>query len=170
LLLAFKQVNLKYSNSSLLIVGDGEFKNECENIVNAFSIKNVVMENGVDDNNFELKAEIFCSCDVFVLPSTILGNKTEGWGLTVGEAMSCSKPVLVTDAVGCSEDFVKNGKNGYVVGHGSVDELIKGMEKFILNSDKIKIMGKNSRKIFDDKNSYSVMANSLVMGIDSIKK
>jgi glycosyltransferase involved in cell wall biosynthesis len=49
--------------------------------------------------------------DVFVLPSL---SSDETWGLAVNEAMSCRRPVLVSDLVGCAPDLVTSGVSGEV--------------------------------------------------------
>ena len=48
--------------------------------------------------------------DLFVLPSAY----GETWGLGVNEAMSCGRPVLISDRVGCGPDLVERGVNGEV--------------------------------------------------------
>lgn len=40
--------------------------------------------------------------DIFVLPS----SSGESWGLAVNEAMSCGRPVIVSDRCGCAADLV----------------------------------------------------------------
>jgi glycosyltransferase involved in cell wall biosynthesis len=44
---------------------------------------------------------VYRLADLFVLPSA-----GETWGLAVNEALACSRPVLVSDAVGCAADVV----------------------------------------------------------------
>ena len=39
----------------------------------------------------------------------------ETWGLVVNEAMNFSLPVVVSDAVGCADDLVRQRENGFVV-------------------------------------------------------
>lgn len=113
-----------------------------------------------------MKAGFYNLCDVFVLPSTIVNNQTEGWGLTVGEAMSLGKPVIVTDAVGCSIDMVKNGINGYIVKHGCSKALAVALTKTIENKEELRIMGKKSREMFEERISYEKMSEGLLKAID----
>ena len=120
----------------------------------------------VDDNDNSLKAGFYNLCDVFILPSTIANNQTEGWGLTVGEAMSLGKPVIVTDAVGCSVDLVKNGVNGYIVKHGCSESLAGALSEMIKNKEDLKLMGEKSREIFKEKISYRKMSEGLLKAID----
>ncbi len=47
--------------------------------------------------------------DAFVMCS----QEGETWGLSVNEAMNFALPIVVSDMVGCSEDLVEEGQNGY---------------------------------------------------------
>jgi glycosyltransferase involved in cell wall biosynthesis len=60
------------------------------------------------------------------------------------------RPVLTTNAVGCKET-VEEGVNGFMVSIGSTIQLAEKMIWYIENKDKIKGMGKESRRIVEDK-------------------
>lgn len=63
--------------------------------------------------------------DLFVLPSAY----AETWGLAVNEALACGRPVLVSDRVGCAEDVVRPGFNGWVFRHDDWDDFGVGLRK-----------------------------------------
>jgi glycosyltransferase involved in cell wall biosynthesis len=65
---------------------------------------------------------------------------------------------------------VENGKNGYVVQENNVNDLYKAM-KTIIDLD-FKLMGKISRKIFEEKNNFITMADGFTNAINyvNIKK
>ncbi len=88
---------------------------------------------------------VFEKSSVYVLPSY-----REGTPRSTLEAMSMMMPVVTTDVPGCRET-VKEGVNGFLVGLKSVSDLAKSMEKFIINSELISIMGSESLKIVRDK-------------------
>lgn len=52
--------------------------------------------------------DFYALADCFVLPS-----RYEEWGLVVNEAMACGLPVVVSQTVGCAEDLVQDGVNGF---------------------------------------------------------
>lgn len=58
----------------------------------------------------------YAAADVLVLPSS--GRET--WGLVANEALACGKPVLISDAVGCSPDLAANGRAGCTFPMGDV--------------------------------------------------
>ena len=101
-------------------------------------------------------------CHVYVLPSY-----HEGLPRSTLEAMSMGRPIITTNASGCKET-VEEGKNGFMVPVGSSKELARKMIWFIKNEEKIKIMGKRSRMIVE--NRFDVRSvNQEMMKILGIK-
>lgn len=88
---------------------------------------------------------IYRMASVFCLPSKGPG---ETWGLAVNESMACSTPVIVTDKVGCEEDLIIEGYNGFVFNHSNIDELITILNNLSLPS--LKVMGSNALKYIDN--------------------
>ncbi len=66
---------------------------------------NTVFYGAVDNENLP---KLYSKMDAFVLPSCF-----EAWGLVVEEALNNGLPVLLSDRVGCSEDLLEDGKNGF---------------------------------------------------------
>ena len=63
--------------------------------------------------------------------------------------MSAKKPIIATDAIGCSSEIIKDGENGFVVSHNNVAKLSEAIKKLSSNKKLIKEMGENSRKIWE---------------------
>ena len=82
---------------------------------------------------------------VFVLPSY-----HEGTPKTVLEAMASGRAVITTDAPGCRET-VRDGYNGFLVPVGNVEALVKRMEQFIETPSLAERMGRQGRKIAEEK-------------------
>lgn len=82
---------------------------------------------------------------VYVLPSY-----REGTPKTVLEAMSCARPIITTDAVGCRETVI-NGLNGLLVPIANIDALVNAMIWMIENPQNLGEMAEASRKIAVDK-------------------
>ena len=154
LIKAFYLLRKKRHDVSLLIAGDGPAKEYCFNLAKSLKVLDVKFIGSITPNRTKT---IYNKADVFVLPSYELNGYFEEWGLVVNEAMSMKLPVIATTAVGASFDMIINGYNGFVVKEKSIDELYQAM-KNILNFDLAK-MGNNSRKIFEEKNNYTEMAN-----------
>jgi glycosyltransferase involved in cell wall biosynthesis len=97
LLKAFALLQIK--NKCLVMVGEGELRNEIETYIRDNNPGNVILP------GFKNQSEIpswYKSADVFVLCSGV----GETWGLSVNEAMNFDLPVVVSRTSGCSGDLV----------------------------------------------------------------
>ena len=83
--------------------------------------------------------------EVFILPSTF-----EEWGLVVNEAMSCGLPVLVAEGVGCAENLVANGINGYTFEANDAEVLGQRLVKLAGDRTLRLKMGKASENMITD--------------------
>ena len=82
----------------------------------------------------------YSECDVLVLPS-----KTEGWGLSLMEAMACGKPVVASKAGGIPE-LVRDGIDGILVRPGDVRGLADSIVKLLADRDLREMMGLEGKK------------------------
>ena len=71
--------------------------------------------------------EVYAAADILVLPST--GRET--WGLVANEALACSKPVLVSDAVGCAPDIAAHLGDQIIFPLGEVVMIAEQIQKII---------------------------------------
>jgi glycosyltransferase involved in cell wall biosynthesis len=101
--------------------------------------------------------------DIFVLPSYY----REGLPRTTLEANACGNPIITTDSVGCRE-AVKEGVNGFLIEPQNLDALVKPMEYFITNPDKIKEMGINSRKYAEERFDVEIINQDLIDLINKV--
>jgi len=74
----------------------------------------------------------------------ILCSRSETWGLSVNEAMACSRAVLVSDHCGCAPDLVVNDKNGFLFKSEDVDDLKDKLLLAFNNRSRLEEMGKVS--------------------------
>lgn len=167
LIKSFALLENQMHNVFLLIAGDGPFKEECEKLARNLNVRNIFFVGWVD--NTKHAADYYKACDVFILPSIFLGREYEGWGLVINEAMAFGKPIVTTDAVGAAPDMVKDGINGYAVKNKNVDELYKALYNILSNDELKEKMGKNSRKIFEEKNDYEKMLEEFKNTIEHVK-
>ena len=150
LIYSFKRLQEKFDNLELIIVGDGDSKAFCEELVVKEKINHVQFVGSVAN---EKAIEYYSDADVFVLPCN--GYKRgEAWGLVLNEAASMSLPIVTTDVVGAKNDLVVNGVNGYIVEHNNIDQLTEALDKILSDESSRENMGKESRKLFEKINSY----------------
>lgn len=131
-------------NLELNIVGYGPQ----ENILKSISNKNIIYHGAI--NNKELTS-YYQKCDVFILPSI-----KEPWGLVVEEALNNGLPVLLSNKVGCAEEILIEGKNGYSFVYNSKESLLEKVN-LICNIDNYNQLRKNISKLdFEKVANYQV--------------
>lgn len=134
---AFVDLVRQGEKSRLIIVGDGCLRGLVESVARAYpSIEHLGRLTG------EALFRVYSLADVFVLPSRV-----EPWGLVINEAMAAGLPVIATDRVGCEDDLVREGENGYVVPSACPKSLAEAMRTFIRQPEIAGIMGQTSRQL-----------------------
>ena len=145
LLEAFSKLNVE--NIDLLFVGNGPMELQLKNHVHDLPEYVKKRVHFMDFQNQSVMPDVYKCCDVFVLPSKGPG---ETWGLAINEAMASSKPVLVSDKCGASQDLVDDGVNGYIFESNNIQSLISKMEMLISRKDQLTSMGKQSSLIIQN--------------------
>lgn len=123
----------------LLIVGDGEERAALENRVQESALGNIRF---LGFRNQTELPRFYDLCNVFVLVSV-----NETWGLVVNEVMNAGRPVIVSDRVGCHENLVQNGVNGYVVKVYDTAGLADSLSTVLADGERWREMGAHSLEI-----------------------
>jgi len=129
---------IKKSDAKLIVVGDGSYSGELKRMVSKLDMQKYVIFTGSVPLN-ELP-NFFNECDVFVNP-TIRQN---GYDLTILEAMSCKKPVIVSK-IGSVPTAVSS-KEGILVKPSNIKELSNAVIRILNNQQLARKLGKNARK------------------------
>ncbi|HEU4870815.1 MAG TPA: glycosyltransferase [Pyrinomonadaceae bacterium] len=108
----------------LVIGGDGPDRQKLEQLVQNLAVSSYCRFLG--GLNREQVRERMQKCDVFVLSSL-----HETFGVVVGEAMACGKPVISTRCGG--PEFFVNEQNGVLVDVANPRALADAMEDFLLD-------------------------------------
>ncbi|MEZ4801902.1 MAG: glycosyltransferase family 4 protein [Gelidibacter sp.] len=149
LIKAFMEANKERKNPlKLLMVGNGPQEAEIIHIIESdVNIKLLPFQNQTQ------MPVVYRLGDVFCLPSKGPG---ETWGLAVNEAMACGNPVIVSSKVGCAEDLVRSGSNGYVFNYESNQELVSCLKS--LSKDGLKNMGEQATRDIQGYNFQIIVA------------
>ena len=143
LLDAYKRlVDKNITDWGLILVGNGPQREEYENYITKYALKNVLMP------DFKQKEELplyLALSDVFILPSI-----SETWGLVVNEAMAAGLPVLVSRKCGCYPDLIKEGVNGFSFDPYDEFALTDLMHNIIQGRVDLEYLGKNSLEIIKE--------------------
>jgi len=124
LIKAFKQVAEENSKAVLLMVGDGELKEQAINLVKELGLENsVVFQKSRTD-----VADVLFSSDIFCLPSL-----WEGFPIALLEAMAMRKAVIATEVDG-SIEIIQNKKNGILIKPQNIQMLADWIKQLINNN------------------------------------
>ena len=99
-------------------------------------------------------------CSVFVLPTY-----REGFPVSVMEAQSVGRAVIVSDTIGC-KDTVENGFNGFKVPVQDINALKEKCIYFIENPEKIVEMGQNARQFAENNFDQEKINNKIIQLIN----
>ena len=127
LLRAFAEVSAELP-CSLLFAGDGALRASIEREIAEANLRDVVLTGFLNQTEI---GRAYGAADLLVLPS--IGRET--WGLVVNEAMNFRLPVVVSDQVGCAQDLVHDGVNGYVVPSDDERSLAEALRTLVRDSD-----------------------------------
>jgi glycosyltransferase involved in cell wall biosynthesis len=147
MLKAFKQVIDEGIAAKLLIVGDGEERQNIETLIYQLNLNDLVILAG-----YEAKPQAFIAMmDIYLLSSL-----SEGTSMTLLEAMSLGKPCVVTDAGGNSE-IIEHRVNGLVSTNDDALQFARAISKLAGSDILIKKMGHASYSRFKDTFSANTM-------------
>lgn len=165
LIKAFSKLHERMKNSALVIVGDGECREELEKLTKGLHLEDKVYFRGNVDN--ELLGAYYLLCDVFVLPS-ITTHHADACPLVVNEAMYFGKPVITSDAVGTTF-MIKEGVNGYVVPERNSDALFEALYKILRDTELEDQMGKASKAVIEEGFTYQNMIDGFNEALNYLK-
>jgi glycosyltransferase involved in cell wall biosynthesis len=165
LLKAFSKLIQRMDDVVLVIVGDGECREDLEKLSMDLNLDGNVYFRGNVEN--ELVGAYYLLCNVFVLPS-ITTHHADACPLVVNEAMYFAKPVITSDAVGTTF-MIKNGVNGFVVPERDSDALFKALYNILSDSELEKRMGEESKKVINEGFTYQNMLDGFNQALNYIK-
>ncbi|NJB70295.1 glycosyltransferase involved in cell wall biosynthesis [Saonia flava] len=103
--------------------------------------------------------------DIFVLPTYY----REGVPRSILEALSVGMPIITTVTPGCRETVIE-GRNGFLIPPKELDPLIEAVNFFLDNPEKIEEMGRESRKLAEQKFDVHLVNTDLLKIINQNKK
>ncbi|CRK81690.1 glycosyltransferase [Neobacillus massiliamazoniensis] len=105
-------------------VGEGKFRNKCEELIDEYNLKNDFILLGSTHNPYPYIEQ----CDIYVQPS-----RHEGFCITLAEAKCLVKPIVTTNFTGAKEQL-NNWNNGLIVGIDE-NEIYRAIVEIITNND-----------------------------------
>lgn len=127
----------------LCIVGsenENSYAKSIKSTIKKYKLKNIVHITGRQANPFSYISR----ADIGVMSS-----RMEAFGRVTFEYLALGKPVIGANT-GATPEMIKDGQNGLVYKHGSVEDLVKAIEKYANNRDLIKKHGQMALKTSKD--------------------
>lgn len=132
---------IKNLDWQLRIAGDGELKNELQDLSRNLDIENKVIFLGKLDKKGLI--ENFQQAKALVLPSI---NSNEAFGIVLIEAMACGTPVIASDLPGVRTVFEDN-KSGLLVAPKNIEDLKNKIELILKDEGRQKNMSQEAHKL-----------------------
>ncbi len=142
LIKAFSIVNS--TGLKLIIWGEGPERKSLEALIDSLGLKGKVELAGFTDDIVGALSKT----DIYVQPSL-----SEGFGLTVVEAMLAGKPIIVTP-VGSLKEIVTDGETGIIAKSTSPKALANSLERLLSDEELLKNLGENAKR--DAKERFSM--------------
>jgi len=157
---AAKIIKEKESNFEINLVGDGHLVGDYQRLVNSYKLDGKVKFLGYMKNI----REVLLTADIFVSASY-----SEGFPLTVVEAMACGLPVVVT-GVGGVPEIVDDQVNGLVVEKGNPQQLEEALLLLMKNCKLRREYGREGREKVLEEFSIDRMLSRYISLYGSILK
>lgn len=124
LISAFQKISKTNPNLYLVIVGDGNKKDELKHLVDTLNINDRVIFYGYSNNPLPImkKAKVF-----------VLSSRWEGLPNVLIEAMFCDTKLVSFNCPSGPSDILENGKYGTLCKPKDVNSLSKGIEEALKN-------------------------------------
>ena len=122
----FALMKKKYKDYRLIIIGDGELKNKLISQIKILNLYEDVILVGHQRNIYKFLKH----AKVFVLSSL-----WEEVGFVMVEAASCNVNIISSDCKNGPEEFLVNGKGGFLFENNNSESLNKAFDKFINSSE-----------------------------------
>ncbi len=140
LMKAFHQIQAKYPDWQITILGEGPMRSELEDLRSQLQLTDCVHLPGAVQN----VQDYLRQADLFVMPS-----RFEGFPMALCEAMACGLPVLAADCLSGPRDIIEDGVNGVLVATEDVDALAAGLDTLMSDSAKRQQLAENAPQILD---------------------
>ncbi len=136
LLCAFAAVRKVEPDVCLLLVGDGELREEVESMISSLRLEDAVEMTGKRSDI----PQLLNGMDIFVLPS-----RREGFPVSIIEAMACGRAVVATD-VGGVREIIDDGVDGIIVPPEDHQSLAAALAQLLQDQELRNRLALNARK------------------------
>tara|TARA_B110000971_G_scaffold133905_1_gene137059 strand:+ start:214 stop:1305 length:1092 start_codon:yes stop_codon:yes gene_type:complete len=142
ILMSIKNLIPAYPDIKYVCIGDGDEKNNLENLRLELGLEqHVVFLPRTDE---KLKVALLNESNLFLMPSIVYRKSVEGFGISFIEAGSYGKG-SIGGIAGGEEDAIENGETGYLCDGNDLNSIYVNILKFFQN-DNYKILGLQAKE------------------------
>jgi GalNAc-alpha-(1->4)-GalNAc-alpha-(1->3)-diNAcBac-PP-undecaprenol alpha-1,4-N-acetyl-D-galactosaminyltransferase len=122
MLTAFQKIADRYPEWQLLILGEGELRHNLEILRENLGLSESVVFTGSISNPFPFlkHSQLF-----------VLSSQTEGFPMSLGEALACGLPVIATNCSSGIRELMRDGIDGILIPNQDVAALAAAMERLM---------------------------------------
>jgi phosphatidyl-myo-inositol dimannoside synthase len=132
ILMCIKNLKTIFPKIRYISIGDGEEKNNLQNLQKELGLENEVKFLFKLDN--DVKNSLLNSSDLFLMPSVIYKKSIEGFGISFIEAASYKKGSIGGNCGG-EKDAIKDGETGYICDGNDLTSIYECVIKFFENEN-----------------------------------
>jgi len=154
LISAFSRIKDTAPEVKLLIVGDGPYRAELENLAQQTDCHGSILFLG--QRNQDEVIDVLSATDIFVNPSY-----SEGLPTSVMEAASISIPIIATD-VGGTREIITTDKTGILIKAGDVGQLAEELCRLLANAELREKLGENARIFVERKFNWDKITGEYI--------
>jgi glycosyltransferase involved in cell wall biosynthesis len=155
---AFKETN---KEGILIIVGEGNLRENIENYIASNSIKDIIITGKID---YDEIYKFFAIADILIMPTL-----EDNWSLVVPEAMSCKLPIACSIYNGCWPELITHD-NGWLFDPLNLNEFVDTLIQIDNNKVFLSKMGEKSFEIVQNFSPNKVAENILSACHSTMKK
>ena len=134
---AYSISELPTKNIKLVLLGDGEQKNDLENLVLKKDLKDKIVFLGFQKNPFPyFKNAKF----------TLLTSKYEGLPNVIAESLACETPVIAFDCLSGPKELILDRNNGLLIENQNLEKFVFGINEFLENENLYLFCKNNAKK------------------------
>ncbi len=158
---ASKELTKKYAQIHFLMIGP-YYQDARETIVQLGLLDRFTFLGQVP---YETVPEYLSATDILIAPynlghSPLRRRVGIGSSLKICEYMACSRPVIASSLYPISSEF-QDGKDILLIRPGDVADLVKSIEKLMLNPDEMERLAEAGREVVEKKYSWAMFTRNL---------